>query len=59
MDVMKRIQGGGKALYIYAEPWEVEKILSELSPDGLMMVIPEVLPEEDARELLTKVSRLS
>ncbi len=58
-DVMRRIQEGGKALYVYCEPWEVEKILKTVSPRGLMMVVREAQSESEARDLLDIVSRLS
>lgn len=59
MDVMKRIQDGGKSLYVYCEPWEVPILLKELSPQGLMMVVTETLPLGEAKELLATVRRLS
>jgi hypothetical protein len=59
MDVMRRIQDQGKSLYIYCEPWEVPKLLRELSPQGLMMVVTETLPSHEARDLVSEVKRLS
>jgi hypothetical protein len=59
MDVMKRIQKGGKALYVYADPGEAEKLLRELDPAGLMMVFPDILTEAEATDLLETVEQFS
>jgi len=56
-DLMRRIQDGGKALYVYCEPWEVPILLKNLSHQGLMMVVTDVLPLHEARELLKDVER--
>lgn len=59
MDLMKRIQDGGKALFIYCEAREVPELLKNLSPAGLIMVVTDILPLHEAKDLLETVGRLS
>jgi hypothetical protein len=37
MDVFKRIQAGGKGMYIAVEPWEIDLFMENLAPEGVMM----------------------
>ncbi|MDC7234154.1 MAG: hypothetical protein PQJ58_13045 [Spirochaetales bacterium] len=55
IDLMKRIQKGGKALYVYCEEDEVLTLADKLDPKGLMMVVTEGSSEKAARELLTRL----
>lgn len=55
MDVMHRIQDGGKALYVYCTPEDVPTLLGELDHKGLMMVVSETLPLDEARDLVRMV----
>ncbi len=59
LNLMKRIQDSGKSLYVYCEPWEVPKLLKKLSPRGLIMVVKDTLPLQEAKDLLATVKRLS
>ena len=59
MDLMRKIQNGGKSLYVYCEPWEVPELLKGLSPTGLIMVVKERLRQHEAKELVEIVGGLS
>jgi hypothetical protein len=54
--LLKRIQAGGKLLQVYVEPWEVEILLRELQPEGLLMTTY-TSSEAEARDLLSNVAR--
>jgi hypothetical protein len=54
--LMRRIQDGGKLLQVTVEPWEVEILLRELKPEGLLMTT-RAASEDEARDLLANVSR--
>ena len=56
MDLMKKIQSGGKSLYIYCEEDEVEFLSKNLAPGGLMMVVNDCSSEGRAKELLKIIS---
>ncbi len=49
--LLRRIQAAGKLLQLYCEPWEVETLLSELEPEGLLLSTY-AASEEAAKELL-------
>ena len=57
VDLMRRIQNGGKALYVYCEEDEVLALADALDPRGLMMVVREGSSERAARELLNRLGR--
>jgi hypothetical protein len=54
--LLRRIQAKGKLIQIYCEPWEVEVLLAELEPEGLLLTTS-CDSEERARELLSDVAR--
>jgi len=56
--LLKRIQSAGKLLHINIDAQELETILSELSPKGLM-IVTWVKSEEDAKELIKKAEKLT
>ena len=37
MPLLKRVQAAGKLLVLYCEKWEVEKLLTELRPEGVLL----------------------
>lgn len=57
IDLMKRIQAGGKSLFLYCEEDEVEFLCDNLESQGLMMVVKECTSEKKARGLLEIVSK--
>jgi hypothetical protein len=55
LEMLRKIQDGGKAIFVYAHgPDEVETLARELRPEGLMIRV-EVDREETARELVEKL----
>ena len=54
----KKIQDAGKNLYLLAQPQEVEPLLAELRPEGLLLCVP-AESEEDANALLAKAAKWS
>ena len=54
--LLKRIQAGGKLIYTDCRPEEVETLLRELRPEGLMLVTA-CDSEQQARELLRNVGQ--
>lgn len=56
--LLKRIQNAGKFIYIGIGAQELETILTELSPKGLM-ISTSVKSEEDAKELIKKAEKLT
>lgn len=58
MDLLKKIQRAGKNLQLFLPPEEVEIALENLSSKGLF-ITTRCKTEEDARNLLKKVERLS
>jgi hypothetical protein len=54
LPLLRRIQAHGKLLVLMCEPWEVETLVTELEPEGLLMTTY-CESEEEARELLRKV----
>ena len=57
--VLKKIQKAGKGLILMPHIWEVEKLLSELSPKGLYLIIRDVESETEAEELIKKVGKMT
>jgi hypothetical protein len=49
--LLQKVQAAGKLLYVYCEKTSVKKLLSELNPEGLMMVVSCDNPSE-AEQLL-------
>jgi len=58
MDLLKKVQKKGKALWVYANAADVERLCSELQPEGLLINVG-CASEEQARELIKEVERLS
>ncbi|MDI7275552.1 MAG: hypothetical protein QME94_06205 [Anaerolineae bacterium] len=58
LPLFRRIQAGGKGLYVYAFADEVETLLDELRPEGLLINTTCATPG-DADELMARVSRWS
>ena len=54
--LLRRIQAGGKRLVLGCEAWEVETLLAELEPEGLLLSTS-CASEEEARDLLRHVPR--
>jgi hypothetical protein len=54
--LLRRIQASRKLLVLDCEPWEVETLLAELEPEGLLLST-QCESEEIAKELLKKVPR--
>ncbi len=54
----KRIQNAGKNIYLYCKPGEVETILNELSPGGLLLET-RCDSEAEAKDLVRLVEKLS
>jgi hypothetical protein len=52
--LLKRIQEAGKLLHLSVSPHEIESLLGELSPKGLMLSTG-CSTEAEARELLSKI----
>ncbi len=52
--LLRRIQAHGKLLVLDCEPWEVELLLADLEPEGLLLKT-RCATEEEARRLLSKV----
>ena len=57
--VLQKIQAAGKGLVLLPEIWEVEKLLSELSQQGLYLIVRTAQSESEAKELIKKVSDLA
>ena len=57
LELLKRIQAGGKRLHLGARPWEVKTLLSELDPQGVVLSTscPSV---DEADALLEEVGRM-
>lgn len=59
LDMLRRIQDGGKALFVYAHnPEEVETLARELRPEGLM-INTSADREETARDMLKSLPKWS
>jgi hypothetical protein len=56
---LKRIQDGGKLVYAYCEAEHVETLLSELRPEGLMLVVSGCETVDEAQALLENVEKWS
>ncbi len=54
--LLRWIQANGKLIQIYCEPWEVEVLLSELEPEGLLLSTS-CSSEAQAKDLLSNVAR--
>jgi len=52
--LLRRIQARGKLIQLYCEPWEIEVLLTELEPEGLLLST-QTSSEDEARELLSHV----
>lgn len=57
-DLCRRIQAGGKRLYLSCLPGEVETLLGALRPEGLMLATA-CADEDEARGLLARVAHWS
>lgn len=57
ISVFQKIQKRGKGLVVMLRPWEVEKIVTELSSKGLQMVVYGVQTRKEADELLKMVEK--
>ena len=55
--VFQKMQKHGKGLVLMLQPWEVEKVVTELSSEGLHLVVDGVKTEEEAAELLKIVQK--
>jgi hypothetical protein len=53
--VFKKIQRAGKRLILYCNPNEVEELMLELSPRGLLINVLGASSESEAREIVKKV----
>ena len=57
--LLKRIQEAGKLVYVYCDKSHVQKLLDELSPEGLMLVVEGCQSRDEADELLENVAKWS
>lgn len=57
--VLQRIQKAGKGLVLLPEVWEVEKLLSELSPKGLHLVVYGAKSETEAKDLIKLAEKMT
>jgi hypothetical protein len=57
--LLKRIQEVGKLVYAYCDKSHVQKLLDELSPEGLMLVVEGCQSRDEADELLENVTKWS
>ena len=55
--VFQKIQKAGKGLVLILQPWEVEKVMTELSSEGLQVVVTGVKTKEEGTELLKIVEK--
>jgi hypothetical protein len=53
--LLRRIQARGKLVWVICEPWEVEVLMGELEPEGLLMRT-RCSSEAQAQELIKKVA---
>ena len=56
LPLLRRIQARGKSLVLFCEPYEVEKLISGLEPEGLLLSTT-CDSEEEARELLAQAPK--
>jgi hypothetical protein len=59
IDLLKRIQDAGKLVYAYCEAGEVELLLRELRPEGLMLIVSGCETVQGAQALLENVETWS
>ncbi len=59
IELLKRIQDAGKLVYAYCEMDHVEKLIRELKPEGLMLVVEDCATQDQAEKLLENVHRWS
>lgn len=57
--VLQRIQKAGKGLVLIPGKDEIEKLMSELSPKGLILVIKDAESESEAKEIIKTVNDLT
>ncbi len=57
--LLQRVQAAGKLVYVYCAPDHVEKLLKELNPEGLMMVVLGCESVDEAQVLLENVETWS
>ena len=53
--LLKRIQDAGKLVYVYCEKGHVQKLIKELKPEGLMLVVEGSDSPAEAQKLLENV----
>jgi hypothetical protein len=54
--LLRRIQAKGKLIQLFCEPWEVEVLLTELEPEGVLLTTA-CTSEAQAKDLLSNVAR--
>lgn len=57
--LLKRIQEAGKLVYAYCDKSHVEKLLTELNPEGLMLVVDGCNHSDEVEELLENAVKWS
>lgn len=55
--LLKRIQEAGKLVYVYCDKSHVRKLMKELRPEGLMLVVLDCNSRDEAEALLEDVGR--
>lgn len=50
-NLLQRIQEAGKLMYAYCDKGHVEKLLTELKPEGLMLVVDGCNSSDEVEEL--------
>ncbi len=57
--LLKRIQDAGKSVYLYCGVQHVKKLVEELNPAGLMLVVVDCQSQKQANQLLENATRWS
>lgn len=50
--LLQRIQDAGKLVFVYCDPSHVQKLLEELNPEGLMLIVEGCKSVDEAQKLL-------
>lgn len=57
--LLQRIQQAGKLVYVYCDKTHVQKLIEELEPEGLMLVVEGCSSKDEAEQLLENVKKWS
>jgi hypothetical protein len=56
IDLLRRIQAGGKPFQVLCEMAEVETLMRELSPEGMMLVVTDCSSQAEGERLLERAA---